>query len=346
MADKLAKVKVFLAATGLIGGAGIFLVLLARGPGTGKPPSASAPSVLLVTIDGVRREDAFGDTREDLMPFLWREAILQGQAIPLQVTNGANVSYPGYNELLVGRPDPALKGNERIPNPNVSVLAWLAGHRSFSGRVAAFASWYMMDYVIPRERHGLVVNAGFARVNPVAPGERAKALDARMEGEPTRWPGVRPDAMTTAAALLYLDKRKPRVLYVSLGEADELGHLNDLPGYLEAVRSSDGHIATLWRAMQAMPEYAGHTTLIVTTDHGRGHTPATWSQHGPDLPEAADAWLFAAGPLVVPAGLRAPTERLALAQVAATVAATVGKDYAGDVKDVAPVIPGLLKSLE
>lgn len=342
MGDKRARLKLLLASAGLVLGGGTLVALLLHGPGPSTPPSPTAPSVLLVTIDGLRQEEFFGPDRESLMPFLWKEAIPYGQAVRVRVTNGTNVSYPGYNELLTGRVDPKLTSNERIPNPNLSVLAWLSGHRPFGGRVAVFSSWYMMDYIIPREHDGLVVNAGFAKVAPLMPSVRGRALDKAMDEAPLTWPGVRPDALTTEAAALYLEKRKPRVLFVALGEPDERGHAGDWPAYLSAVRASDQHVAKLWKTMQAMPEYAGSSTLLVTTDHGRGATPATWGHHGPGHPEAASIWLAATGPRVKKTGWRETPEPFALAQVAATVAAAVGRDYAGRVHGVAPVIEGLL----
>ncbi|MGI8992391.1 MAG: hypothetical protein ACR2I2_22775, partial [Bryobacteraceae bacterium] len=42
------------------------------------------------------------------------------------VTNGLNFSYPGYSETLCGFADPRIKSNDKVPNPNVTVLEWLA----------------------------------------------------------------------------------------------------------------------------------------------------------------------------------------------------------------------------
>ena len=35
---------------------------------------------------------------------------------------------------------------------------------------------------------------------------------------------------------------------------------------------------------EANPAYRGRTTLILTTDHGRGRTPQDWTDHGADVP--------------------------------------------------------------
>ena len=36
-------------------------------------------------------------------------------------------------------------------------------------------------------------------------------------------------------------------------------------------------LADLWTTLEAHPAYGGKTTLIVTTDHGRGLTPTDWA---------------------------------------------------------------------
>ena len=43
----------------------------------------------------------------------------------VRVTNGKRFSYPGYNELLAGHADDRIDSNDKIPNPNVTVLEWL-----------------------------------------------------------------------------------------------------------------------------------------------------------------------------------------------------------------------------
>ncbi|MGI8992220.1 MAG: phosphoglyceromutase, partial [Bryobacteraceae bacterium] len=70
--------------------------------------------------------------REALMPFLWSVIARSGQIYgnrdlgsDAYVTNGLNFSYPGYSETLCGFADPRIKSNDKVPNPNVTVLEWL-----------------------------------------------------------------------------------------------------------------------------------------------------------------------------------------------------------------------------
>ena len=119
-------------------------------------------NVLLVTLDGLRWQDVFtgadnrmmnkpdggvkeirqlrkdfyrGDAearRALLMPFLWEVVAKQGQIFgdPSRraravLTNPHKFSYPGYSELLTGVVDERIKSNNKLPNPNVTVLEFL-----------------------------------------------------------------------------------------------------------------------------------------------------------------------------------------------------------------------------
>src|SRR5581483_4971915 len=98
------------------------------------------------------------ERRRALMPFLWNVVASRGRLwgnrerrSSAQLTNGHKFSYPGYQELLAGYPDPRVDSNQKIPNPNVTVLEWLNRRPGFEGRVAAFGSWDRLSYILNRE---------------------------------------------------------------------------------------------------------------------------------------------------------------------------------------------------
>jgi bisphosphoglycerate-independent phosphoglycerate mutase (AlkP superfamily) len=51
-----------------------------------------------------------------------------------------------------------------------------------------------------------------------------------------------------------------------------------------------------------MPAYKGKTTMLVTTDHGRGSTLEDWHSHGDDVGGAEYIWVAAIGPDTPAAG--------------------------------------------
>jgi phosphopentomutase len=143
---------------------------------------------------------------------------------------------------------------------------------------------------------------------------------------PTYWSGERFDAVTMQAALEILRTKRPRALYVLLGDTDEWAHDRRYDLYLELMAKSDRFIRTLWETAQAMPEYKGRTALVICTDHGRGATGEDWTDHGTKVPAAERVWMAVMGPGVPPLGVRERVQTT-LGQVAATVAALVGDNF-------------------
>lgn len=335
-------------------------VLLALVTATGAAPCQSAPPathVLVVTLDGVRWQEVFGGARREListeaggvadttgvlrrfwrespearrsalLPFLWetiaRQGLLLGDSaagLTVRVSNGKWFSYPGYNELLTGAPDERIDSNDKLRNPNVSVLEWLNRRPGFQGAVAAFGSWDVLPFILDTTRSHLFVNGDGPPVTQPR-SELERTLNDFAAALPPYWGNVRFDAVTMQGALHHLKTRKPRVLYVLLGDTDEWAHQRRYDLHLDAVHRSDRFLKTLWETAQAMPEYRGRTTLLVTTDHGRGEG-LRWTDHGRNVPAAERIWVAALTPV---SGKRsAVSGTFTQAQFAATIAAALG----------------------
>jgi hypothetical protein len=330
-----------------------------------------ASNVLIVTMDGLRWQELFGglspellskegggvsdpaptlarfggatpeERREKLMPFFWSIVAKQGQVFGdatrrsvARVTNGLRFSYPGYNELLSGVADPRIDSNDKVLNPNVTVLEWLNRRDGFTGKVAAFASWELLSWILNEPRSGVPSNG---HGPPIAKpeNERQRAINDFAADLPPYWGTTRFDAATGAGALEYLKTHRPRVLYVMLGETDEWAHGRKYDLYLDAAWRNDRFLRQLWDAAQALPEYANRTALVVTTDHGRGEGPKDWTSHGRDVPAAERIWIAVMGPGVGASGVRADAN-VTQAQVAATIAALLGEDFTRAEPNAAP----------
>ena len=327
-------------------------------------PRPTTRNVVLVTTDGLRWQEVFRGAddsllnkkdggvadpdalrrefwretpearREALLPFLWSTVARQGQVFGnrdkkslADVTNGKNFSYPGYNELFTGSPDPRIDSNEKRPNPNVSVLEWLHRKPAFRGEVAAVASWDLFPFILNVERSGLTVNAGWMPFGGASLTE-SQALLNRLMGRSVRdWENSRNDVLTSQVALEHLRRDTPRVLYVGFGDTDEYAHGGRYDQYLRAAHDADAALKTLWDELQAHPQYRGTTTLIVTTDHGRGEPPQGWRSHGEKVEGSEAIWLAVLGPDTPALGERSETAAVTQAQVAATLAALLGEDY-------------------
>jgi hypothetical protein len=125
--------------------------------------------------------------------------------------------------------------------------------------------------------------------------------------------------------LEYIKVEQPRVLYISLGETDDWAHARRYDLYLDAAQRADRYIGELWSLLQSLPNYAGKTSLVLTTDHGRGETGADWISHGADIPGSEFMWAAVLGP-DTPAGQRS-SGTFTQSQIAGTVAQLLGEDY-------------------
>jgi hypothetical protein len=124
-----------------------------------------------------------------------------------------------------------------------------------------------------------------------------------------------------------LKARKPRVLYLSLLDTDSQGHLGRYDRLLASAHQADGFLRELWETVQRMPEYQGKTSLVVTTDHGRGDPPVEWKDHSAKIKGSQFIWVAILGPDTPALGERHDTTEIGQNQVAATVAALLGYDY-------------------
>jgi len=337
---------------------------------------AVADNVLIVTLDGFRWQELFGGydrayntkagggvadlareplaarfdratpeaRRETLLPFLWtvvaREGQLFGDATRksrVRITNGLWFSYPGYNEMLAGAADARVDSNDKKVNPNLTVLEWLNRRPGFEGRVAAYGSWDVLPFIVAAERSGVHTNGdGPAILEPKS--ERDQLLNDVTDDLPHYWSGERFDAPTMQGALEYFRTRKPRVLYVMLGETDEWAHGRRYDLYLDAAWRSDRFVRRLWELAQSLPEYRGRTALVLATDHGRGSTPADWTDHGEKVPAAESIWMAVMGPHTPALGVREGVQATQ-SQLAATVAALLGLDFGAASPKAAPPLP-------
>ncbi len=330
--------------------------LLLGGP---RPALAQAPvprteNVVLVTLDGVRWQEIFDGAdarqlgpgapplaataarRQALLPFVWGTVAAQGQLYGnraygnrVSVANFQHFSYPGYQELLTGFANPRIHSNAPVDNPYPSVLAWLSQRPDFRGRVAAFASWAVLRNILHAPCCEFPINAGWQPATGPALTARERQLNAYLPTCPRPFAHERTDTLTFAYAFEYLRRARPRVLYLSFGDTDEWGHAHRYANYLHAAHAADSCLARLWAYLQATPQYRDKTTLIITTDHGRGRG-RWWYAHGPGVPGAGQTWLAVLGPDTPPTGEQRGRGQLYLKQVAQTLAQLLGVPYRGE----------------
>ena len=209
--------------------------------------------------------------REALLPFFWNTIAKQGQIYGNKnkgsiatVTNGKKFTYPGFNEMLTGSPDPRIDKNEKRNNPNVTVLEWLHQKPAFAHKIIGFANWDTHPYILNTQRSGIPVWTGFEQNLPAAPGSPLdKVLQIQRDINPI-WHDMTFDVFFMHAALEYMKEKKPRVVWIAFGETDEWAHDGRYDCYLFAARKMDDYVRTLWTAAQSLPEYRDKTTFLIT----------------------------------------------------------------------------------
>jgi hypothetical protein len=160
----------------------IFLLLLALW-GLAQPLETKTNNIIVITLDGYRWQEVFKGAdariieggkyvkdnrgieqfrastrkarREKLMPFLWNVIGSQGQLYgnrryknKVNCSNIHLLSYPGYSEMLVGFTDRSIHSNEKIVNPNPTVLEFIHKHDDYRDKVVAFATWDAFPYIL------------------------------------------------------------------------------------------------------------------------------------------------------------------------------------------------------
>src|SRR5262245_8449916 len=224
---------------------------------------------VLFTIDGLRWEDLFRgadptlvddpaararyvdvpDRAAALTPFLLsfsQAGVLIGdrdEGSCARVANEYWFSYPGYAEMLAGRPNPQTRSNQAIPNEDVTVLERLARRSEFQGQVRVYAEWHVVPAILNVERSAIPVFVTPDKSSPHDP----QVIRAARE--------ILPDP--------------PRLLWIALGDTDNRAHEGDYEAYLRAASEADAFLRDVWHAIESNPRTAGRTTLIVAPDHGR-----------------------------------------------------------------------------
>jgi hypothetical protein len=333
---------------------------------------ADTRNVILVTADGLRWQEVFRgidpilareksagmekaddrrkkyarstdrEQREALMPFFWTKLAPRAAVFSdVKITNRFRVSYPGYSEILTGHSsDDAIHGNDPIRNPNETVLEFLKRELKLPReQVALFASWETFRQIGEHTEGSITLNAGYqALENARTP--RLQQLSDLQFHVLSPWDEARHDYITGAMALDYMRAVKPRVLYVAFDETDDWAHDHRYDRVLDSIAEFDGFLQRLWNSIESIKEYRGRTTLIVTSDHGRGSTIADWSDHGRSVDGADKIWLAVTGPDTLASE---SAERVEQRDIAPTIIRLMGLDpahYSGVTgKVIVPALP-------
>jgi hypothetical protein len=212
----------------------------------------------------------------------------------MRATGPNFLSLPGYMEMLTGRTDTGCTNNECGDVPFATIADDVADRGGVS---AVITSWPDIAHAAATDQEHALMSVGRHGGENRRVLERDPALaELIRKGEGAGpEPGVddfRRDAETGAVACTYLESHRPSFLFVGLGETDEYAHQNNYRGYLNALRRADAIVGRLAVQVTRLTA-AGHpSTLMVTTDHGRG---IGFTDHGAGFLGSDRVWFIASG---------------------------------------------------
>ncbi|OGU31029.1 MAG: hypothetical protein A2X67_08000 [Ignavibacteria bacterium GWA2_55_11] len=339
----------------------ILFVISAVAPGQRK-----TENVFLITVDGLRWNEVFAgadrrlmskdwggvkdsvvlsakfwrdsekDRRLALMPFLWTTLVHEGVVYgnrtigsKASVANAIHISYPGYAEILTGRAQPEIASNEKKQIPATTILEFLKNELHLGDKqVAAFTSWDLYPYAVSRVPGAIYCNAGYASVVDGELTARQSFLNVLQDEVPQAWRTVRFDAFTFYHGMEFIKKHKPKVFYFAFGETDDWSHDRRYDHVLEAAFRVDKYLKELWEFAASDPQYAGKTTFILSSDHGRGSSATKdWADHGAEIAGSDEIWMAVFGPDTPKEGEAANMPQAYAMNIAATMAKLLGQDF-------------------
>jgi bisphosphoglycerate-independent phosphoglycerate mutase (AlkP superfamily) len=185
----------------------------------------------------------------------------------------------------------------------------------------------VFDAIFNEPRAKFPVSSGFDPVQQTSP-TFALLNDMQQHSYKPFGDDVRPDMLTYYSAKEYIKAKSPRVVYIAFDETDDYAHGGRYDQYIQSAHLTDQWIGDLWETIQAMPQYRNKTTLIVTTDHGRGNAvKKEWTSHGAKISGADQIWMAFLGKGVASIGEIKKGEQIYQAQIAQTVALLLGHRY-------------------
>lgn len=255
--------------------------------------------------------DDVTERRAKLSPFFWNELVKEGKLYgnrdlgnKVNVTNKYWISFPGYSEIFTGFADPAINQNGMGPNPNYNFLEFLQQEEGYKDNaLAAFCQSAGFYNNLNRARNELNITAGLDLLNLM---DEPYVKDYLSSFDSLNLYSINgtismDDKNLFIIGRSYLAWKKPKVMYLSFLGTDTYGHSGKYVSYLKMAYNTNVMIGDIWDYIQSNPNYKDKTTMVITTDHGRGEGE-NWKFHGKSYLGSDQIWFAAIGPDTKPLG--------------------------------------------
>ena len=250
-------------------------------------------NIILLTLDGVRYEEFFN---KDIFKNYWlkyaKESIVLGDPkhkSKLRVANPLIFSLPAYKTMHLGARTLCFTNKctftkkETLSEKLIRVNNW---HYT---KVAVISSWFKVCYAATQSMDNILHSCGQESLDLIG----HEKINIQQKKDPPNWNG-RKDKYTFAHGMKFIENNKPRFLHLSLLDSDEHAHQGEWDKYISSLRTYDLYINRLFTLLTKMKDYGSKTTVIITTDHGRGKGKK-WKSHGTNW-HARKIWMTLRGP--------------------------------------------------
>jgi len=303
--------------------------------------SVRTEHVVVAILDGLRAADGFGP--DTVMPGLNEKLRPLGTFLSEFYCDGETATGQAHATMMTGTPQDHV-GNSGEVRPNKPTIfeyhkqvetpsnpinhdptrcVLVAGkgrvskmnYSTFEGPMLdEYGGYKRGRYYGPTFGASVYEPADFERFPSEQDARTAREVVAHSTwSEPATW----------AVTRHVLDTVRPSLLVVNFGEMDEIAHAGIRWMYDDSLRRLDGIVRALWDAIEASDTYAGRTTLILTTDHGRHDLEhGGFQHHGCGCDGCRQCFLLAIGP-DTPVG-REVKSRHNLLDIAPTVGRLLG----------------------
>ncbi|WP_454782289.1 alkaline phosphatase family protein [Legionella sp. WA2022007384] len=286
--------------------------------------------VIYITLDGVRWQDIYQNHQH--LPKFWQKhaskIIFYGDPssnTPMY-TASVPISLPSYQSQMAGAVQPCADnkcGRIKVETLPEAIIRQL--HLSKKD-VAIFSSWPEIGYAVEHVAGTTFSNNGNELVTDpesLKPDQVMNELNQKQVHDHPKGKD-RYDRYTFAQAWHYFVTYKPRFLWISLNDADEAAHADNLKSYHQALSYYDDVLDEVLSYLH-IKGIDKHTLVIVTTDHGRGDGN-NWINHGPEYPESKKIWAFVMNGRLVPITPNEESKPYSLLSIRPTIEKALGLD--------------------
>jgi len=270
----------------------------------------------------------------------------------VNIKNPTNLSYPGYHEIFTGNTT-QIVNNNLIENPHQTVFEFINEQAKYDDDldvqvygISTFLqplfrveksslmifSPVQIDYGQPNKSIDLSFLASEEFFNGTLDAELAFGVGTqniwknfeKLESKvlsygTTILDNEKPEMLLYSIGKSFMQETNPKLAYFHFNMTDSYAHKGKYIDYLKAGHNVSVFLKDLIQFIETDSFYKNNTSVLITTDHGRG-VGKKWKSHGPNIEHSDEAWFILINPEGGIKGVVEEDQQYYQAQLAATIA--------------------------